>query len=246
MESPYTSRLSETLHKSELFSDLDPQALHQISKLAVHSHYRRKEFIINQGTPVESLRILCAGTAKFSYATSAGERFAFGWLRPGAVFGVGAFAAPAVEKVTVQAVDECETLEWSVTVAKSISLRFPNIVNNAVGIMQGYWDLGLSRLHELLTSPAPYRVACVIDRSMDEIGLATDDGTTVNMLDEDIAEFSGTSLFTVSRMVQRWSRLGLLVKSRGKIVISPGVRLCDHVDAPRRIEAGGNLEASGY
>ena len=47
----------------------------------------------------------------------------------------------------------------------------------------------------------------------------SDEGIEVNVSNEELANEANVTIFTVSRLLSEWQRKGLLVKSRGRVVI---------------------------
>jgi CRP-like cAMP-binding protein len=51
------------------------------------------------------------------------------------------------------------------------------------------------------------------------IGQRSFEGTVLNISNEELANEANVTIFTVSRLLSEWHRKGLLVKSRGSVVI---------------------------
>jgi CRP-like cAMP-binding protein len=74
------------------------------------------------------------------------------------------------------------------------------------------------------------RVARALDGWAKSIGKKVDEGLGLNINNEELANQANVTIFTVSRLLSEWQRQGLLVKSRGKVVIRTPVELVDSVE----------------
>jgi CRP-like cAMP-binding protein len=78
-----------------------------------------------------------------------------------------------------------------------------------------------TRLKELSTEEVELRVAHTLLRLVDQSGRKIEDGILVDfpVTQQDIAEASGTTLHSVSRVLSAWEQLGLVRVERRKIVV---------------------------
>jgi CRP-like cAMP-binding protein len=81
--------------------------------------------------------------------------------------------------------------------------------------VESYRDLHLAASY--LT--ASQRVALVLNSLATAMGERIVEGTVLNIRNEELANEANVTIFTVSRLLSEWQRKGLLVKSRGRIVI---------------------------
>jgi CRP-like cAMP-binding protein len=66
---------------------------------------------------------------------------------------------------------------------------------------------------------APQRVAQVLGNLAKGMGRKVDGGVELHIRNEELANEANVTIFTVSRLMGEWQRKGLLVKSRGKVVV---------------------------
>jgi CRP-like cAMP-binding protein len=77
------------------------------------------------------------------------------------------------------------------------------------------------RLRELATERVARRVAHALLRLVRKAGRRTDRGVEIDMplTREDIARLSGTTLFTVSRLMADWEEAGIVESGRERVTI---------------------------
>jgi CRP-like cAMP-binding protein len=90
----------------------------------------------------------------------------------------------------------------------------------------------MTRLQELSTERASQRIAHALLRLMRQSGERAPDGIALRhrLTRQDLAQLSGTTLYTVSRTLSRWQSAGILRTSRQGLVI----RSFDDLEAQAR------------
>jgi len=69
------------------------------------------------------------------------------------------------------------------------------------------------------------RVALALIRLMKHIGKKARGGIEVSLSREELAQITGTTLFTVSRLLSKWAEEGLVLPLREAVVIRDAQRL---------------------
>jgi CRP-like cAMP-binding protein len=134
--------------------------------------------------------------------------------------GVAAFGGGAYP-VSAEAVTDVTALEWPGPVMASLMETYPKLAINAVRFVA-------ARLHELqvqyrqlATEKVERRVARALLRLGEQAGRRTEAGILIDLplSREDIAQMTGTTLYTVSRIISRFEADGLVEAGRQHIVI---------------------------
>jgi CRP-like cAMP-binding protein len=89
-------------------------------------------------------------------------------------------------------------------------------------LMTGYIQEMQERYRELATERVERRIALTVLRLASQIGIRSADEETVIELPlsrQDLAEASGTTIFTVSRVLADWERRGLIEAGRERVLI---------------------------
>jgi CRP-like cAMP-binding protein len=79
-----------------------------------------------------------------------------------------------------------------------------------------------TRLKELSTEEVEHRIAHTLLRLVERSGRATDQGTLIDfpITQQDLAQASGTTYHSVSRVLSAWESAGLVIVGRRKIIVS--------------------------
>jgi CRP-like cAMP-binding protein len=99
--------------------------------------------------------------------------------------------------------------------------RYPQISLNGLRLIAGRFRELQDRYRELATERVEQRVARALVRLTRQVGKRTEEGVLIDLplSRQDLGEMTGTTLYTVSRIMSRWEQAGLVVTGRERIVI---------------------------
>jgi CRP-like cAMP-binding protein len=83
------------------------------------------------------------------------------------------------------------------------------------------------RFCEMSTQSAPLRVAHEIARLVNRIGMRVNNVIRLQLSREDLAQLTGTTLFTVSRLLSQWKKLGVVTVGREFVMVHDVRALAD-------------------
>jgi CRP/FNR family transcriptional regulator, nitrogen oxide reductase regulator len=121
-------------------------------------------------------------------------------------------------------------LLWRRDTLRQLANRHPKIWENAISIASDYFAWYLSAHLALITQDAHERLAEVVLSLSEAIG----NGLELNVTNEELANITNISLFTVSRILSEWRSNGVLGKKRGKIVFFSRDRLRQFLEPHQR------------
>ena len=204
-----------------LFSGLDGPALRSVSDAARIRETKAGLSFFREGDPAESFFIVQSGSVKLTQVTPEGHQVVLRLIGAGDPFGgVAAFGGGAYP-VSAEAVTDVTALEWPGPVMASLMETYPKLAINAVRFVA-------ARLHELqvqyrqlATEKVERRVARALLRLGEQAGRRTEAGILIDLplSREDIVQMTGTTLYTVSRIISRFEADGLVEAGRQHIVI---------------------------
>jgi CRP-like cAMP-binding protein len=163
------------------------------------------------------MSILAVGWAKLSYLQASGHELIWCLRTAKEVLDVCAIFG-AEQRATAQAMTKSVLLSWSLTTVDSLILTLPQLGKNLHRVLlQDFTDLQ-ERYCELTTVNVERRVAGALLRLAEQIGRREPTGEiTVHISRQELGQMVGTTLFTVSRLVTKWSDLGVLLPGRGTL-----------------------------
>ncbi len=215
------SLLVERMRSASLFSGL---AVADLQAIAAAGHMRSfpvGAYLFLQGDPAERVYLLVAGRLKLIQTAADGQQALLGVLTPGMLLGAVALARVESYPLSAQAVEDCRAAYWTPAELMAFVRRSPELAMNAMKIMADHVQEFQQRYLQLATERVERRLARTLLRLASQAGRKTAEGVLIDLplTRQDLAEMSGTTLFTVSRTLSQWEAQGLVAVGREKVVI---------------------------
>lgn len=200
--------------------------LRQADLEGIAAHFRphrrhRDDPLLLEGDPAEVYYLIAEGQVKIVQTSPEGSEVILHLVGPGELVG----ALPNLHEGTypASAIALSEVLVYAISPAEfeAILHRHPRVAINLLHFAAGKLRAAHDRLRELATERVERRIARTLTRLARQIGRKTERGVLLDAIlsRQDLAELSGTSLFTVSRTLKQWERQGLLEAGRERIVL---------------------------
>lgn len=206
--------------KPRFFEGLTSLEVESITAPATKRSFLAHSVIAHEGYPAEHLFLMIHGRARGFCATPRGEKVPVFWFPSGEVFGGAAFLSRSCEYlVSTEAVNNSTVLVWDRTTIRSLGIRYPRLVENALLIAYDYFVVYRSLHISATCQTARQRLAQVLGNLAKGMGRRVNEGVELNVRNEELADEANITIFTASRFLNEWQRKGLLTKSRGKVVV---------------------------
>lgn len=213
--------IREVLARSPVFQELSAQALAAIAEKGVPRRLRRRELLFNQGDPADEFAVVVEGRLKLSQVTAEGQELIVRYIGPGEMCAVVALFAGQDYPATAEAVGDTSVIAWPRGTLDELMRAHPQLALNVLRLLSERMGELSDRLRELSTERVARRVARALLRLARKAGRRTDRGVEIDMplTREDIARLTGTTLFTVSRLMADWEEAGIVASGRERVVI---------------------------
>jgi CRP/FNR family transcriptional regulator, nitrogen oxide reductase regulator len=209
------------LAKVPLFKDVAPDVLAPLIALAYLKPKCAGEFFFNEGDAAHEFFVLTSGRVKLTQLTPEGHQVVLGHIGPGDAFGgVGVFGDPTYP-VSAETVESSAAMAWTSTTMQRVLEKHTAVALNALHFIADRLHDLQRRHRQLMTERVERRVARALLRLVREAGRRVDTGVEIDfpVSRQDIAEMTGTTLFTVSRLMSSWEERGILSGGRQHIVL---------------------------
>jgi CRP-like cAMP-binding protein len=215
------SSLESLLCKSFLFRDLSPDDLSPIIQAARTRMVSQGEFFFHQGDAATSLYLILDGEARLLQVTPEGDQVLLRFLVPGEMFGGVAFLGEATYPASAQSVSDCTAASWDGETMAHVMEQSSQVAFNAMRHMADQIEELQDRLRELSTERVERRIANALLRLVQQTGQKTPEGVMINLplSHQNLAEMTGTTLYTVSRILSHWEQDGIVAIGRERVVI---------------------------
>lgn len=190
---------------------------------------KRGEALARQGDEARTFYVIERGLLKLVQLTPEGHELIVRFVGPGEPFGGVVALDGATYPVTALAVEPADLRGWSKPTLTRLLGRFPQVRTNIMREMTAHMTDALTRVRELTTERVGQRLAHALLRLMRQVGKMTPDGMLIAhpLTRQELAELTGTSLYTVSRTLSQWQADGILHSTNRRLLVKQ----------PRRLEA---------
>lgn len=196
---------------TDLFAGLPRPALEQVAQAAVLQRLPYRKRIFSQGDRNARIHVLFNGWVRISRTGSNGDNVVVRFIAPGTIFGVLAPFSDGRYRADATVVLDAAEASWSENDLRLLILQYPEIGVNMVRIIGGRLVEMQERARELATQRADRRIANALLRILARTGQKIEDGVTIPfpLRRRDIADITGTTLYTASRILAGWEAAGL-------------------------------------
>jgi CRP-like cAMP-binding protein len=180
-----------------------------------------RDVLGTQGEPADFLALVQLGHLKLSQVSAAGADSVVRFIGPGDCYGAIVLVTASRYPVSATAVEPARVLVWSRSSIVALTERIPRIKSNLFEEVTRRMGGVLDAVQELATERAPQRIARALLRLAQHGGTADPRGIRIvhPITRQEIADLTGTTLFTVSRLMSQWEYDGLLRTGRGAVTI---------------------------
>lgn len=220
---------TEALSDVSLFRGLTGADLTRIVQAATVCHLKPSTVLFRDGAAATALYVVAEGRFKVTQVTVGGQELLLHFVGPGQMMGGTALLGNASYRVTAAAVEPSCVLSWSSTSMSQFLVRHPRLAQNALRLMAERIVELQDRCRELSTELVDRRVARALLRLAQQTGKKVEGGILlgVQLSRQDLAEMTGTTLYTASRILSRWTQDGLIKAGRQKVLLcKPHALVC--------------------
>ena len=204
-----------------LFAGIGADDLAEILREARSTRYAKNSAVFEQGEDAQSFFLLLHGHVRASKTTPTGEQIVVRYVAPGEIFGVAPAIGITRYPATATAVDDSVVLTWPSAAWPRLVARFPQLATNTLQTVGSRLQETHTRVIEMSTQQVEQRIAHALLRLAKQSGRKLDHGVEIDfpISRQDIAQMTGTTLHTVSRILSGWEQLGLIESGRQRIVL---------------------------
>ncbi|WP_334197174.1 Crp/Fnr family transcriptional regulator (plasmid) [Sinorhizobium chiapasense] len=221
--------LDRTLVKSlPLFQKMSDPELDSLLTRATVRRVPQNEAVFEQGATADFFFLLLHGRLKVTQVTKDGQQIIVRVVNPGDLFGFARALQRSDYPGTATAATESLVLAWPTELWNVFVEKNPHLAVNAMHTIGQRLDEAHTRIREMSTEEVERRVAHTVLRLAEQAGKPDGGGIRIDfpISRQDIAEMTGTTLHTVSRILSAWEGQGLVQGGRQKLTLKdiPGLR----------------------
>lgn len=209
----------QCIQQSSLFRGLSAAQCSEVASLARELRFGRRQIIFREGDPVDSVSVLATGRVKVTQLSRSGAEVILRIKENGEVIAGLGVQPGGPHFLTAQTLDPCTVLLWDVRKFEMLEDRMPALRRNTVHIFAERLHVLEQRFLELATEQVAPRLARMLVRLIEQSARADQPGVRINLSREELAQMTGTTLFTVSRLLCDWEQRGIIQTQRKAVVV---------------------------
>lgn len=223
---------SQSILKFPIFAEVPPADCETIVSSAREKRFSRRETIFSEGDPVRHVVMLTSGLVKVTQTGPNGNEAILRLNGAGEIVGSFRTCTGCIHCSTAQPVQPCSALIWDAIYFEKLLGRFPVFRRNTAKALDERLREMEQRFRGVATEKVGSRLSSELIRLSDQIGRSNSGDLEITLSRAELAQLTGTTLFTVSRLLCQWQSQGI-VKIRREAV------LVQDMTALSRLSEGG-------
>lgn len=217
-----------------IFAGMEPEDRADLLEQARTIRIAKNTAVFEEGEPAQSFFLLLQGHVRAVRLTAEGAQVVMRYLAPGEIFGIATAIGRTTYPATAMAVVDSLALAWPSSAWPRLSQRYPMLVSGIlVKVGERLQDVQ-TRVVEISTQEVEQRIVHALLRLAQDAGRNVENGIEIDfpISRQDVAEMTGTTLHTVSRILKHLEQQGLVAGGRQRIVLRDLQRLRILANAP--------------
>ena len=165
------------------------------------------------------------GSVKLSQLSSNGNEVILWMTGSGDPVGMPTDSTACNHSCSARAMEQCKTLVWEYSRLQSLMAEYPQIGKNVSQILSNRLTELQERFREVATEKVAQRLALALLRLVKQVGKPAKGGVEISLSREELAQMTGTTLFTISRLLSKWGEEGFVLPKREAVVVLDSRRL---------------------
>lgn len=223
----------DSFHQSDLFIGLADSDRTAILNQGDRIRSGAGEILFSQGDPARRCYLFLKGRLKLTALHEQGKKAVIRYIGPGQLTAAVAVFKERDYPVTAETIGPVEVLAWDRQVIVKLMLAYPQLALNMLKVVIDRLDDVQTRYLEISAEQVEQRIARALLRIMRHSGRKTDEGILIDfpISRQELADYTGATLYTVSRILSAWSKKGWIKSGREQITIADPHALVSFAEA---------------
>jgi len=210
----------EALKKTALFASLTSEELHRIEGKIALKNFKKNEIILDEAHANQFMYIIVDGAVKVLQTTEDGKEILFAMHGTGDFFGELSMIDGKTQPAAVQATRQSVAALISKDDFMSLVFSQNKLLRNLLAILCARLRESWKKIEMLNQHNASDRVKMLLLMLAKNIGERGEEGIILNMklVHQDIADMTGLTRETVTRVLDRWKKSGEIRVLRNKYI----------------------------
>ncbi len=204
------------------FAGLSSTELDRILTVGRSSRYPKDSEFFAQGEEARSFFLLLSGHVRVAQTSPAGDQIVARYINEGEWFGIAVAMGLKTYPATAVAAIDCVAIAWPNTAWADFQMRYPAFGVSVFETIGSRLAETQARVMQMSSDQVEQRIASTMLRLVNQAGRKVADGIEIDfpITRQEIAEMTGTTLYTVSRTLRSWEEQGLVRGGRQKVTVT--------------------------
>lgn len=214
--------IEDSIHRSDFFSDISGPNAAEILNRGKHIHLKSGESLFHQGDPARKCFLVTDGRLKLTKLHEQGKETIIRYIGPGELTAIVSLFKGKDYPVTAESIDATAAVCWDEPTMMKLMLAYPQLAVNMLRFTINRLDELQNRYLEICAEQVEQRVAHALLRIMKQSGRKEEDGgirIDFPLSRQELADYTGTTIFTVSRILSTWEKKGWIKSKREQISV---------------------------
>jgi len=212
-------RRVEWMQSLPIFFNIGPVECKEIVVAAHEKEFARRQTIFLEGAPCKQVILVLSGCVKTTQLGPTGCEVILRLSGPGELVGALESYLGSNNLVTAKTTQPTTALVWDTAAFEHISDRFPVLRRNTARLLGVRLQELEERFREISTQKVAPRLSQQLIRLSNQLRQHSKGALEISLSREELAQLTGTTLFTVSRLLSHWERQGIVSTRREAVVV---------------------------
>jgi CRP-like cAMP-binding protein len=213
------SNRASWIRQTAVFRNLSVADVEEIASAAKERNFPAKQPIFCEDDSISFILIIISGRVKVTQFTRVGKEVILRIHGAGELVDELSFAPEGTHRFTALPIETCRALAWELRTFYGFMQRFPMLQSNVANIVVSRLHTLQRRFCDLATERVPQRLARTLISLADQNPESSQRKKMVELSCEELSQMTGTTVFTVSRLLTQWNELGIIRAERRAIFV---------------------------
>lgn len=204
------------------FASLSVEQIDRVLSFARSGRHAKDSEIFTQGEEARFFFLLLSGHVRVVRTAPDGAQVIPRYINEGELFGIAVAMGRSTYPASAVAAVDCVVLTWPNAAWTEFQAQAPAFGAETFRTIGTRLQETQAQVMEMATQQVEQRIAHALVRLVNQSGRKTEEGIEIDfpITRQDIAEMTGTTLHTVSRLLSAWESEGIVRSSRQKVVVA--------------------------
>jgi len=213
--------IEDSFQRSDFFSGITELNATDILNRGNRILLKPGEIVFRQGDPAHKSFLVLSGRIKLIKLHEEGKEAILRYIGPGEITAIIAVFKEKEYPATAETIVAAEAVGWDKQSMVQLMLEYPPLAMNMLRCAINRLDELQNRYVEICAEQVEQRIARALLRIMKQSGRRAADGIRIDfpLSRQELADYTGTTIYTVSRILSAWEKKGWIKSKREQIIV---------------------------